>query len=81
MLVAKGEFVLDIPLIILKAMVSSRREAAWEEDLGKDGEELDGMRWDTVRPLDMVFHVHRAQPLPCKEEIWFKKQVRNFLWD
>jgi hypothetical protein len=79
-LVAKGEFVLDFPLIILKAMVSSRMEAAGEENLEKDGEELDGMGYDTVRPL-MVPHVHGAQPLPCKEQIWFKKQVRDFLWD
>lgn len=59
MLVAKGEFVLDFPLIILKAMVSRRREAAWEENLGKDGEELDSMRCDTVRLL-VVLHVHGA---------------------
>ncbi|KAG1862016.1 hypothetical protein DFJ58DRAFT_725437 [Suillus subalutaceus] len=74
-LIAKGDFVMEFPLITLKAMVSSRREAVGQENLGKDGEELDGMR-----PL-MVLHVHGAQPLPCKEKMWFKKQVMDFVWD
>ncbi|KAG1823571.1 uncharacterized protein BJ212DRAFT_1476439 [Suillus subaureus] len=68
--IAKGDFVMEFPLIILKAMVSSRREAAGQENLGKD----------SVRPL-MVLHVHGAQPLPCEEKMWFKKQVRDFVWD
>ncbi|KAG2031405.1 hypothetical protein BDR03DRAFT_972605 [Suillus americanus] len=64
-LIAKGDFVMEFPLITLKAMISSRREAAGQGNLWKDGEELDGMR-----PL-MVLH----------EKTWFKKQVRDFVWD
>ncbi|KAG2139569.1 hypothetical protein BD769DRAFT_207326 [Suillus cothurnatus] len=74
-LIAKGDFVMEFPLVILKAMVSGRREIAGRENLGKDGEEMDGMR-----PLT-VLHVHGAQSLPRKEKTWFKKQVRDFVWD
>jgi hypothetical protein len=33
-----------------------------------------------MRPLT-VLHVHGAQSLPRKEKTWFKKQVRDFVWD
>ncbi|KAG1776353.1 hypothetical protein EV702DRAFT_346756 [Suillus placidus] len=79
-LVVKGDFVMEFPLVLLKEMVSSRREAAGQENLGKEDEELDSMGYDSVRPL-MVLHVHGAQPLPRKEKMWFKKQVRDFVWD
>ncbi|KAG2156810.1 uncharacterized protein EDB93DRAFT_868539 [Suillus bovinus] len=76
-LVAKGDFVIELPLMILKEMVSSRqRQAGGQENSGKDGEELE----DTVRPL-RVLHVHGAQPLRSEEEMWFKKQVRDFVWN
>ncbi|KAG2357336.1 hypothetical protein BDR07DRAFT_376155 [Suillus spraguei] len=75
-LIAKGDFVMELPLITLKEMVSSRTEAVKRQDLDKGSrEELDRMR-----PL-MVLHVHGAQPLPYEEKMWFKKQVRDFVWD
>ncbi|KAG2109851.1 uncharacterized protein F5147DRAFT_139759 [Suillus discolor] len=74
-LIARDDFVMEVPLMILKAMVSSRREVAGQENSWKDVE-LD----DTVRSLK-VLHVHGAQPLPREEEMWFKSQVRDFVWD
>lgn len=75
-LIAKGDFVMELPLITLKQMVSSRKEAVKQENLEKGSrEELARMR-----PL-VVLHVHGAQPLPHKEKMWFKKQVRDFVWD
>ncbi|KAG1790245.1 uncharacterized protein HD556DRAFT_1393742 [Suillus plorans] len=75
-LIARDGFVMEVPLMILKAMVSSRREAVGQENSWKDVCELD----DGVRPL-RVLHVHGAQPLPREEEAWFKSQVRDFVWD
>ncbi|KAG1800282.1 uncharacterized protein HD556DRAFT_1342150 [Suillus plorans] len=75
-LIARDDFVMEVPLMILKAMVSSRREAAGQENSWKEVCELD----NGVRPL-RVLHVHGAQPLPREEEMWFKNQVRDFVWD
>ncbi|KAG1876829.1 hypothetical protein C8R48DRAFT_329939 [Suillus tomentosus] len=75
-LIARDDFVMEVPLMILKAMVSSRREAAGQENSWKDVCELD----DTMRSLK-VLHVHGAQLLPREEEVWFKSQVRDFVWD
>ncbi|KAG2049969.1 hypothetical protein BDR06DRAFT_960672 [Suillus hirtellus] len=75
-LIARDDFVMEVPLMILKAMVSSRWEAAGQENSWKDVCELD----DTLRSLK-VLHVHGGQPLPREEAAWFKSQVRDFVWD
>ncbi|KAG1745210.1 hypothetical protein EDB19DRAFT_1693054 [Suillus lakei] len=79
-LVAKGDFTMKFPFKMLKAMISSRREAAGQENLGKDDTELDGMGFKGVRPI-MVLHVHGGPGLLRKEREWFKEQVRDFVWD
>ncbi|KAG1868550.1 hypothetical protein F4604DRAFT_1682196 [Suillus subluteus] len=78
-LVANGDFVLNLPLPLLKAMISSRQGAAGQNNLsGKNVE--DNVELKGVRPL-MVFHVHGGQPLSCEESVWFEKRVRDFVWD
>ncbi|KAG1820817.1 uncharacterized protein BJ212DRAFT_1297322 [Suillus subaureus] len=78
-LVANGDFVLNLPLTLLKAMITSRQGAAEQKSLsGKNNEhnvELNG-----VRPL-MVLHVQGGQPLSREESVWFEKRVRDFVWD
>ncbi|KAG2341171.1 hypothetical protein BDR05DRAFT_459735 [Suillus weaverae] len=78
-LVANGDFVLNLPLTLLKAMVSSRQGVAEENNLSGMNDE-DNMELDGVRPL-MVFHVHGGQPLSRQEREWFEKRVRIFVWD
>ncbi|KAG1767992.1 hypothetical protein EDD22DRAFT_874189 [Suillus occidentalis] len=79
-LVAKGDFVLKFPFKMLKTMISSRREAAGQENLGKNDIELDAIRFKGVRPI-MVLHVYGGQGLLREEREWFKEQVRDFVWD
>lgn len=79
-LVAKGDFDLKFPFKMLKAMISSRREAAGQENLGKNDVELDAIGFKGVRPI-MVLHVFGGQGLLREEREWFKEQVRDFVWD
>ncbi|KAG1876327.1 hypothetical protein F4604DRAFT_1955059 [Suillus subluteus] len=79
-LVAKDDFVLKFPFKMLKAMISSRREAAGQENLGKSNVELDAIGFKRVRPI-MVLHVHGGQGLLRKERVWFEEHVRDFVWD
>ncbi|KAG2125972.1 hypothetical protein DEU56DRAFT_823546 [Suillus clintonianus] len=79
-LVAEGDFDMELLLTTLQAMISSRREAAGQENLGKDEEELNSMRFEGVRPI-MVLHVHGGQRLSHKEKVWFEERVRDFVWD
>ncbi|KAG1776358.1 hypothetical protein EV702DRAFT_347017 [Suillus placidus] len=79
-LVAKGDFVLKFPFKMLKVMISSRREAAGQENLGKNDVELDAIGFKGVRPI-MVLHVHGGQGLLRKEREWFEEQVKDFIWD
>ncbi|KAG2357341.1 hypothetical protein BDR07DRAFT_1420721 [Suillus spraguei] len=79
-LVAKGDFVLKFPFKMLKAMISSRREAAGQENLEKNDIELDAIGFKGVRPI-RVFHVHGGQGLLRKEREWFEEYVRDFVWD
>ncbi|KAG2032151.1 hypothetical protein BDR03DRAFT_970798 [Suillus americanus] len=78
-LVANGDFVLNLPLTLLKAMISSRQGAAGQNNLSGKNDE-DNVESKGVRPL-MVFHVHGGQPLSGEERVWFEKQVRDFVWD
>ncbi|KAG1800272.1 uncharacterized protein HD556DRAFT_1342037 [Suillus plorans] len=79
-LVANGDFILRFPFKMLKAMISSRREAAGQENLGKNDVELDAIGFKGVRPI-MVLHVHGGHGLLRKEREWFEEQVRDFVWD
>ncbi|KAG1736808.1 hypothetical protein EDB19DRAFT_1910140 [Suillus lakei] len=42
-LVAKGDFIMRIPLALLKAMINSRKEAVGQGNLRRDNKELDSM--------------------------------------
>lgn len=78
-LVANGDFVLNLPMTLLKAMISSRQGAAGQDNSSGKNEE-DNVGLESVRPL-MVFHVHGGQPLSLKERTWFEKRVKDFVWD
>lgn len=57
-IVAYGNFVMDLPLTTVNTVIiSSLREAAGQEKLEQDDDELDGMGSEGVYPL-MMFHVH-----------------------
>ncbi|KAG0695935.1 hypothetical protein DFH29DRAFT_879714 [Suillus ampliporus] len=79
-LVAKGGFVMEFPMKRLKAMISSRREAAGEEILGKGDAVLDGMSFKEMHSI-RVLHVHWGPILSRKERVWFEERVRDFVWD
>jgi hypothetical protein len=77
-LVANGDFVLNLPLTLLKAMISSRQEAAGQDNSsGKN--EKGNVESESMRPL-MVLHVHGGQPLSPEERAWFEKRVKDFVW-
>lgn len=68
-----------VPLTLLKAMITSRQGAAGQNNLpGKNDE--DNVELEGVRPL-MVFHVHGGQHITHEERAWFKKQVKDFVWE
>ncbi|KAG2067819.1 hypothetical protein BDR04DRAFT_1158580 [Suillus decipiens] len=79
-LVAKDDFVLKFPFKMLKAMISSRREATGQENLEKNDIELDAIGFKGVRPI-RVLHVHGGQGLLRKEREWFEEHVTDFVWD
>jgi hypothetical protein len=79
-LVAKGDFVLKFPFKMLKAMINSRREAAGQENLGKNDVELDAIGFKGVRPI-MVLHVYGGQGLLREDREWLEEQVGDFVWD
>ncbi|OJA20213.1 hypothetical protein AZE42_02125 [Rhizopogon vesiculosus] len=76
-LVAQGDFVMRFPLETLKAMIRNRRDAVVP---GMVDEELDKMKYKGVRPI-MVLHVHGRTSLSRRERSWFKKNVKDFVWD
>ncbi|KAG0695936.1 hypothetical protein DFH29DRAFT_879715 [Suillus ampliporus] len=73
------DFVMKFPLKRLKGLISSRRDAAGQENLGED-DELESMEFKGVRPI-MVLHVHGGPVLSRKERVWFEDNVRDFVWD
>jgi hypothetical protein len=79
-LVGKGDFVMEFPLKMLKEMISHRKEAAGQENLSKDDEELVNMKFEGVRST-MVLHVHGGPVLSRKEREGFEKHVSDFVWD
>lgn len=63
---------MGFPLKMLKGMISSRREAAGQENLSKDDEGLGNIGFEGVRPI-MVLHVHGEPVLSRKGREWFEE--------
>ncbi|KAG2135660.1 hypothetical protein BD769DRAFT_1664817 [Suillus cothurnatus] len=78
-LVGKGDFVMEFPLKMLKEMISHRKEAAGQENLSKDDEELVNMKFEGVRST-MVLHVHGGPVLSRKEREGFEKHSSVRFW-
>ncbi|KAG1749081.1 uncharacterized protein EDB91DRAFT_1334460 [Suillus paluster] len=74
-LTAKGDFVMKFPVGMLKAIISSRREVAGQENLEKDD---NGMDSESFHPIK-VLHVHGGPALSRKESTWFEEHVRDFV--
>jgi len=79
-LVARGDFIMKFSVKLLKTMISNRREAAVQENLGIAKAEVDDTGYKGVHPI-IVLHVHGGPALSRSDRSWFMENVKDFVWD
>ena len=77
-LMARDDFVMELPVEQLKAMINCRWKAAGKSGTAKA--ESNDMNYKGVLPI-MMLRVYGGPPLSHSDRSWFKEKVKDFVWD